>query len=722
MKRLPILVSLFLFFLSIVFAHFVTFTYASTLFQDSYTGSENTSLTTHDPFYSPVQNNNAVIVGNKLVGHASPYYYNGIQPVQDQSISYDVLSDLSAPRAYEQWERYIPNVNTLETKLVIQTDGSGELDFWNGSGWVTLVTYPTGNFQDATIYNFNSVVKDQSLTIYLNGVSQYSNSSIVPSNITQGTFGFNLYNANNYNDQTTNVTIDNLKFSEMPIGVGIISTTPNPVQQNNAISTSGTFNDADATDNHTATWNWGDGKTTTCPSNTSQCTVTESNGSGSVSGSHTYTTSGSYTVTLTVTNNANGSSSISHQVVTVSNTSLLIDSYTDSDNTLLTTHDTNYVPFNCGGDYIVSNQLNVIGGCPYFYNGFTNTQDQSLSYDIISNLSKDIAYQQWTRVTRISGNSTSLQTKLLMNTDGSGELDFWNNSNWTTLATYPTNYFQNATTYNLQTDVIGQSLAVYLNGVTQYYNTSIIPSSITQGGFAYNVYNNNNYTDTSTIGVIDNLVYTPNPTLQPITLTTDQDSFIQHNGQNQNEGASPFLELSIEGKDRALVHFNESQIQAAVGSNPNYTATLQLTIVSNNNKWSTGRQIDVNRMEQSWTEGNGSYDYNGNRGTGSGVTWDCASDNDTANTATNCSGLTAWDMIDQASWPFYTIPSALATITNNESGTISFDVTSDVQSFLTGNNPNDGWIIKKDDENQDGDIQFGSKESSYSPKLIITPQ
>lgn len=213
---------------------------------------------------------------------------------------------------------------------------------------------------------------------------------------------------------------------------------------------------------------------------------------------------------------------------------------------------------------------------------------------------------------------------------------------------------------------------------------------------------------------------TPTPTPTTTTLTPIADSFIQHNEQNSNEGASPFLELSVEGKERALIQFNKSQIQAAVGNDPNYTATLQLTIVSNNNKWSTGRQIDVDRMEQAWTEGNGSYNYNNNRGTGSGVTWDCATDTNITNQSDNCSGSTVWDMIDQGSWPFDGTPTATTIITNNQSGTISFNVTSDVQSFLSGANPNYGWIVKKDDETADGDIQFGSKESSYIPKLIIT--
>jgi hypothetical protein len=42
-----------------------------------------------------------------------------------------------------------------------------------------------------------------------------------------------------------------------------------------------------------------------------------------------------------------------------------------------------------------------------------------------------------------------------------------------------------------------------------------------------------------------------------------------------------------------------------------------------------------------------------------------------------------------------------------------------IDYFLGGTNTNYGWIVKKDNEDQDGDVQFGSENSSYSPKLII---
>jgi hypothetical protein len=203
------------------------------------------------------------------------------------------------------------------------------------------------------------------------------------------------------------------------------------------------------------------------------------------------------------------------------------------------------------------------------------------------------------------------------------------------------------------------------------------------------------------------------------TLTPSQNSFIDGESANSNEGASPYLALTRSGHDRTLLQFSQSQIQAAIGNDANYTATLQVTITSNNNEWSTGRQIDVDRLNQAWTSGNGSFDYNSTKGSGSGVTWNCAIDSNIANVSPNCSGTTAWDMTDVGSLPFTTTPTATTTITNGQSGTVSFNVTSDVQAFLNGTT-NNGWIIKKDIETVDGDLEFGSSNSSNSPQLIIT--
>jgi PKD domain-containing protein len=234
-----------------------------------------------------------------------------------------------------------------------------------------------------------------------------------------------------------------------------------------------------------------------------------------------------------------------------------------------------------------------------------------------------------------------------------------------------------------------------------------------------------NYTITLTVTNPSDNQYsttTENITVNPstTTLTPSQDSFIAGISPNSNNGAGTYLQLTRSGHERALVQFDQSQIQSAIDNDQNFTATLVFTINSTDNNWSSsGRQIDVDRLNQPWTEGNGTFIQNGTKGTGSGVTWNCSTDSNISGNATSCSGSTAWDMTNAANWPFVGTPTATATITNNETGTVSFNVTSDVQAFLNGT-ANDGWIVKKDDETKDGIIQFSSREGANSPQLVIT--
>ena len=87
--------------------------------------------------------------------------------------------------------------------------------------------------------------------------------------------------------------------------VGTISTSPNPVQINTAVSASATITDPDAGDTHTAVWDWGDGSTSVGSVNGLQ-----------VSGNHTYATAGVYTIGLTVTDSQGGTGSSTYQYLT----------------------------------------------------------------------------------------------------------------------------------------------------------------------------------------------------------------------------------------------------------------------------------------------------------------------------------------------------------------------------------------------------------------------
>ena len=228
-------------------------------------------------------------------------------------------------------------------------------------------------------------------------------------------------------------------------------------------------------------------------------------------------------------------------------------------------------------------------------------------------------------------------------------------------------------------------------------------------------------TDTqSGTGSASATVHVENPA--PVSLSSVADSYIKQGSQNQNEGSSTFMRIQSSGHNRALIKFDQQQIAAAVGNSQNYTATLKFIITDNGNNWGTeGRTIDLHRLTTDWMEGNGFIVGNqpSDRGTGSGVTWNCTIDTDIHNQNDDCSGTTAWDMTHDTSWPFISTPTATANITNNETGVVSFDVTGDIQAFLSGT-ANDGWIIKKTNEGQNGLIEFGSKESTSAPQLVIT--
>lgn len=216
----------------------------------------------------------------------------------------------------------------------------------------------------------------------------------------------------------------------------------------------------------------------------------------------------------------------------------------------------------------------------------------------------------------------------------------------------------------------------------------------------------------------------PTPTPSPTTLQPTADSFLNYYEQNQNEGSNPALKIEQSFKGRVLVKFDENQIQQAVGEDPHYTATLLFTITDNGNNWGTGKQVELDRLFQDWSEGNGYVNGNStpDRGTGSGVTWKCASDSNISNNTKDCTTANTWDMTNAANFPFSSSPTATTLITNHQTGTVSLDVTSDVQAFLNGNNQNYGWILKRTDESTTGKVYFGSKESGNEPILIITPQ
>jgi hypothetical protein len=182
-----------------------------------------------------------------------------------------------------------------------------------------------------------------------------------------------------------------------------------------------------------------------------------------------------------------------------------------------------------------------------------------------------------------------------------------------------------------------------------------------------------------------------------------------------------------------LVSFDQNEILAVAQGKTLLSATLRLYIEENGNNWgSNGRTIDVHRLLADWDEGNGFNDKPASmtlsqfndlktRGDGLGVTWKCATDTEINNQQTNCSE--AWNGA-----AFDLTPTDTKTIfkdnppthTVKTVGWIEFDVTSDVQEYLTNTEQNYGWVVKKTDEGATGLVEFTSDEASANkPELVL---
>jgi hypothetical protein len=60
-------------------------------------------------------------------------------------------------------------------------------------------------------------------------------------------------------------------------------------------------------------------------------------------------------------------------------------------------------------------------------------------------------------------------------------------------------------------------------------------------------------------------------------------------------------------------------------------------------------------------------------------------------------------------------------LTNGMRGVVTFDVTADVQAFLSGA-ANVGWLVKRTDEGPSGAVDFGARESGTPPRLVLQVQ
>lgn len=160
-------------------------------------------------------------------------------------------------------------------------------------------------------------------------------------------------------------------------------------------------------------------------------------------------------------------------------------------------------------------------------------------------------------------------------------------------------------------------------------------------------------------------------------------------------------------KNRPLVDFDQQQISLSSNDKILQSATLRMYVTTNDNNWgSTGKTIGAYKINSDWIEGNGWNVDNNVSGSGTGVTWSCNVDSNISNNQKDCT--VQWD-----GGNFNLSPTSTMVITNSMINQwIEFDVTSDVQGFLSGADSNYGWLIKKTgDDSLNGSIEFASKES-----------
>jgi hypothetical protein len=204
-----------------------------------------------------------------------------------------------------------------------------------------------------------------------------------------------------------------------------------------------------------------------------------------------------------------------------------------------------------------------------------------------------------------------------------------------------------------------------------------------------------------------------------VVLTGSKDSFVKAEGHSLNAGASHMLLVRHFGRSRALVAFDLS----GVSTQKLKKATLVLTIRDANElfRWrDEARYIDVHRLTEDWTEGNGGSSryirHEANRGRGPGVTWHCATDAQIANLRPDCNQN--WKG-GQRAMAAKTAPGA--PVAEGSMGEVSWDVTQDVMQGAQF-----GWLIKKAEERTSGSVSFYSREGAaaagnpgFAPRLVL---
>lgn len=194
-----------------------------------------------------------------------------------------------------------------------------------------------------------------------------------------------------------------------------------------------------------------------------------------------------------------------------------------------------------------------------------------------------------------------------------------------------------------------------------------------------------------------------------VTIYSEKDSFIREGVQNSNEGSNQVLRIMGAGpiNNRALISFDLDYVETMSSDKILESATIKLFVEKNNLRWGDGQYISIHRLQSPWDEGTGINAPVGNLIRSNGVTWNCPVQNVDCNQE--------WD-----GGIFEQKPTDSIWISNQvDDYWIKFDVTADIldKKFIQENY---GWIIIKDNEDSEGQINIASREAQFNnPELVL---
>jgi hypothetical protein len=207
------------------------------------------------------------------------------------------------------------------------------------------------------------------------------------------------------------------------------------------------------------------------------------------------------------------------------------------------------------------------------------------------------------------------------------------------------------------------------------------------------------------------------------SLGATADTYVDRTSRHANEGASSTLRVGGRARRRTLIEVDVESLRTLVAGGEVQSARLELEMAVNEGGWrGDARGIAVHRMISSWREGNGATTgTTPTRGSGAGATWVCAIDLDISDRSRDCQS--PWRMSAPSNHPllpWQPMPSDELEIDDEISGTISFDVTADVQAALSEDDEL-SWVLLNEERRQPGEASFLAREAGASgPRLAIT--